>query len=132
MFCSQCGNAINLSDKFCSKCGTASTTNLQSTTTAVFSPQMPNFGSPYARWWGSASAVTPFREPYEWLTERSTLLVFDNYLALVRGAEKRSDAADSVTSGAFFGLVGGVAAGLFGTARALKDKISNKSRYIGS
>lgn len=126
MFCSQCGNAINLSDKFCVKCGTiASTPSIHSTSAAVISPQMPNFGNPYAKWWAKASAVTPFPEPYQWLTQRSTLLVFDNHLAVVRYAEKRSDVADLSTA---FALVGGV----FGAARAIKDKISNKSTNIGS
>lgn len=43
----------------------------------------------------------------------------------MRDAEKRNEVADTITS---FGLVGG----LFGAARAIKDKISNKSTDIGS
>ncbi len=126
MFCSQCGNAINLGDKFCVKCGTiASTPSIHSTSAATITPQMPNFGNPYAKWWAEASAVTPFPEPYEWLAQRSTLLVFDNHLAVVPDSEKRSDVADLTTA---FALVGGV----FGAARAIKDKISNKFTNIGS
>ncbi len=128
MFCSQCGNALNLSDKFCVKCGTAvSIPRVHLQPAAAISPQMPHFGSPNAKWWGKATAATPFPEPYEWLSQRNTLLVFGNHLAIVPNAEKRSETADLVTSGAF-ALVGG----LFGAARSIKDKLSNKSTGIDS
>lgn len=122
MFCSQCGNAINLSDKFCGKCGTAALKpSLNAIPAAVISPQMPNFGGPHTKWWGGLPGIKPLAEPYGWLYQQNTLLVFDNHLALVRGAEKRSAFASAMTSGAF-GLVGGV----LGAARSVKDKIGNK------
>src|SRR5437870_2285355 len=122
MFCSQCGNEINLSDKFCGKCGTAALKpSVNATPATVTSPQMPHFGSPYTKWWGGLPGIRPFPEPYEWLYQQNTLVVFDNHLALVRGAEKRSGFANMMTSGGF-GLVGGV----FSAARGVKDIISNK------
>jgi hypothetical protein len=84
--------------------------------------QIPNFGNLTAKWWGGLSDIKPHPEPYKWLYEQNTLLVFDNHLALVPGTEKRSEIADAITSGAL-GLMGGV----FAVARIAKDKIINKS-----
>jgi hypothetical protein len=98
-----------------------------STQEPVTKPQMPNFGSPNAKWWGESSEKKEFPKPYGWLNQKNTLLVFDNHLALVRGAEDRSKVANLMGSGAF-ALVGG----LFASARSIKDKISNKSENYDS
>ncbi len=102
MFCSQCGNEIELSDKFCNKCGAAALKpNVNATPTTITSQQMPHFGIPYAKWWGGLPGIKPFPEPYEWLYQQNTLLVYGNHLALVQGAEKRSGFANMMTSGGF-------------------------------
>ncbi len=89
--------------------------------------QIPNFGSPNAKWWGELTEKKTFPKPYNWLNKKNTLLVFENHLALMPGAEDRSETANMLTSGAF-ALVGGV----IGAARSVKDKISNKLESFDS
>lgn len=74
---------------------------------------------------GGLPGIKPFPEPYGWLYQQNTLLVFDNHLALVRGAEKRSGLANMMGG---FGLVGDV----FSAARGVKDIISNKFTDLDS
>lgn len=127
MFCRQCGSEININDKYCSKCGIAIfAQHNDSLQKPVTKPQLPNFGSPKAKWWGELPEKKSFPQPYEWLNEKNTLIIFDNHLALVRGTEESSQAAKMMTAVGAGGpvlLPVGIAVG---AARNLKDKITNK------
>ncbi|MCX7173489.1 MAG: hypothetical protein NT159_06135 [Proteobacteria bacterium] len=83
---------------------------------------IPSFGSLLTRLWGVARGNNTFTKPYSWLFEESTLLVFNDYLAVTRGALGKSGFASAMNSGGF-GLVGG----LFSAAISIKNSVSNKS-----
>lgn len=122
MFCTQCGNEIDLNTKYCDNCGIAVLKKNISVRPSVEKIlQMPNFGNLHTKWWGRVPETEPFSEPYEWLNKKNTLLVFEKHLALVPGAEKRNKLADASSSGQLV-LVGGA----FSVVRTIKDKISNK------
>ena len=143
MFCSECGNVIHSSDKFCSGCGNAASPTIAAaapTANPEVAPpsHMPSFGKPNSQWWGvTTKELKPFPSPYEWLLSadtRSTLLVFDKYLALIPGAEKRSGIPSMLTTTIGGGLIGTLAMGAAGialsAARGVKDKIANQSAGV--
>jgi len=127
MYCTQCGNAISLSDKFCNKCGSEKRNG------ATHDPgdrqQLPKFGNPYTKWWGEIPEKKVFSSPYEWLNQKNTLLVFDNHLALMPGADKRNKIVNFLAATPLsFTLVGGpLVAG-----RSIMDKIKNTSEGFDS
>lgn len=83
-------------------------------------PQVPNFGSLKTKWWSHIPNKKAFPEPYDWLNQKATLLVFENHLALICGAKEGDRVLNAAPA---FGLVGG---GIIASAIIIKNKISNK------
>ncbi|GJQ56566.1 MAG: hypothetical protein HKUEN07_31350 [Rhodocyclaceae bacterium] len=80
---------------------------------------IPAFGRARLKWWGHLPPVkVAFPEPYSWLLGDITLTVFENYLTVTPGSERRSDAAGIATGGGM-PLVTLVA----GSVRSVKDKV---------
>jgi len=130
MLCTQCQNDIGANDRYCSNCGNK-TTALDNKVTQVLinQYQLPRFGNPYTKWWAEIPEKKSFPAPYEWLNQKNTLLVFDNYLALTPGVEKRSKVINFISGTTFsWTLLGGPLV----AARSIKDKISNSSEGFDS
>jgi hypothetical protein len=133
MFCSQCGTAIDSGDKFCGKCGKAILVAGDQTTVAtVASTQMPNFGTPNARWWYGINGVQPFPSPYGWFYQVNTLLVFDKYLALIPGKKEQSEIGEFFASGVGFGVFGLVTGAIGSVAMDIKNRLDKKSAGLDS
>lgn len=120
MYCTNCGSNINVETNFCGNCGqrTANAaTQLPSSSPASVPPA---FGKVRDKWWGGCiqKGRKPFPESYGWLSERQTLIVFDNHLAIVRESDKSNGAMDVIGT---MGLIGG----LVDVARAAKNAVAN-------
>lgn len=125
LVCNQCQEELGLQDRFCENCGAkvdeyASKSSTDKTGADAGPPSTSRFGPPTTRWWLSFKGKGAFPPGYEWLEERSTLLVCQNHLVLLRGDEKRSAALDAISA---MGLIGGAV----GLLRALKDGAVNKN-----
>lgn len=129
MFCTQCGHKLGTTDRFCAACGVPvepvnngpqvpTSASVTADATRVMIP-IPAFGRARLKWWGHLPPVTAtFPEPYSWLQRDITLTVFENYLTVTPGSERRSEAADIATGGGM-PLVTLVA----GSVRSVKDKV---------
>ena len=125
MFCTQCSRRLAATDHFCGACGVATALVRNDPESSSFAPAaanktvIPAFGRARLKWWGHLPPVrVNFSEPYSWLLKDITLTVFENYLTVTPGSERRSEVADIATGGGM-PLVTLVA----GSVRSVKDKI---------
>lgn len=127
MFCTQCGHKLVTTDRFCAACGLPVgrvSSALEPPTSASVTGgdarvMLPAFGRARLKWWGRLPPVkVAFPEPYSWLQGDITLTVFENYLTVIPGSERRSEAAD-IAAGGGMPLVTLVA----GSVRSVKDKV---------
>lgn len=126
MFCMQCGHELGTDARFCATCGASAKQVSSAVESSVVvnsdaknGTTIPAFGRAQLKWWGHLPPVqVSFPEPYSWLLKDITLTVFDNYLTVTPGSERRSEAANMATSGAMPMIT------LFaGAARSVKDKV---------
>jgi hypothetical protein len=122
MFCTHCGKEINLTDKFCASCGNSLSQDNSKFTFRANQKDVPYFGKPLRKWWLSFGCKNNFSNEYSWISERNTLIIYQDYLALFRGDEKRSYALDVVSA---MGLVGGLVAGV----RSVKDQMNTNEQF---
>ena len=93
--------------------------------TITFKPsQMPSLGILKTRWWGHGylREKKAFTEPYNWLNQEQTLLIFKNHLGLVPGM-KEIQTHDFLKVAEAMGAMGLVVS----AGRSIKNKIINIS-----
>lgn len=125
MFCTQCGQELSAAQRYCATCGApaeqVSKVPAASSPAAVMgrSGVVPALGRARLKWWGHLPPVlVSFPEPYSWLLKDITLTVFENYLAVTPGGERRSEAADIATCGGM-----PLVTLVVGSVRSVKDKV---------
>ncbi len=125
MFCTQCGQEFGSGDRFCGSCGapadrTSNVTPAQTLAVPGSAGVVPTFGRAKLKWWGHLPPVSAriLPECYSWLLKDITLTVFEDYLTVTPGVERRSEAADFATNSGMQ-LVNLVA----GSVRSVKDKV---------